>query len=89
MDQFTAWQEGSDVIKVLLFSTKGSSPLYKSLSLRFKDRIEFGLVVKTGSEIAEHFDISDFPSLLVLPVGEEAVPYKGELALTCTCLVLT
>lgn len=57
----------SKLPKVLLFTDKPSTPLlYKSLSSEFKSFLVFGEVQKASKELVTRFDITVFPSLLVL-----------------------
>lgn len=60
---------------VLLFSSKDkTSALYKSLSMRYKNKISFGEVRVSspeGQKIAERLKVSKFPSLLAVCSGDE------------------
>ena len=68
--------------KVLLFTDKSSTPLlYKSLSTQFKAHLSFGEVQKASKDLVKQFDVTAFPTLLVLPAGaataESATRYDG------------
>jgi len=53
--------------KVLLFTEKDSTPLiYKGLSNYFYDRIVFAEVAKTETELCERFNVTKFPTIMVL-----------------------
>ena len=67
--------------QVLLFSTKAAStPLYKGLSTRFAQQLQFGEVRHTDEPLAAALNVSAFPQLLVLPASEgaPAIPYRGD-----------
>ncbi len=59
--------------KVILFTDKDKTPLlYKALSNEFKKNLAFGDVSKTTKEVVKQFDITSFPTIVVLPAGAEA-----------------
>lgn len=69
--------------KVILFTEKESTPLiYRGLSNYFYDRIVFAEVGKNETQICENFNITKFPTLLVLENNffsqEEPNVYKYE-----------
>lgn len=53
--------------KVILFTEKDSTPLiYKGLSNYFYDRIVFAEVAKNETELCQKFNITNFPTILIL-----------------------
>ncbi|ORX50935.1 thioredoxin-domain-containing protein [Hesseltinella vesiculosa] len=70
--------------KALLFTDKSSSPaLYKALSVEFpKNRMLFGEVKKVEKEVMAQFGVTDLPTLMVLPPGQDALVYEGKLKYT-------
>ncbi|KAK9807192.1 hypothetical protein WJX73_006186 [Symbiochloris irregularis] len=76
------FMQKSALPKVLLFSTKSAStPLYKGLSTRFSQHLQFGEARNTDAALAEALNVTSFPQLLVLPASAEAeaIPYTGKL----------
>lgn len=68
--------------KVLLFTErKSTAPVYKALSKQFKDKLLFGEVRKTETELINEFGITKFPTLLVVtdPIEHEKDVYEEEL----------
>ena len=69
--------------KVLLISDKKSTPpLFKALSIEFRNRLVFGEVRKsdsTSSEVISSLNVTTFPTILVLSKEwkGEAVKYEG------------
>lgn len=57
---------------VLLFTEQSStSPLYKGMSARFKNRLAFGEVRKSDAkELATKFEVTNFPTLLAFHPGQ-------------------
>jgi hypothetical protein len=58
-----------DVTKphVLLFTDKKTTPaILKSLSKKFLDKLVFGEVRHTETELVEKFKVTEFPTLLVV-----------------------
>jgi hypothetical protein len=53
---------------VILFSKKTKTPpIFKALTSEFKDRLRFGFVaVDTAPGLAEKYEITKFPSIIVL-----------------------
>ena len=80
IDAFYA-KENASLPKAILFTDKPkTAPLYKALSLEFKDRMVFGEVRHSVKSLVEEFGIEKFPTLIVIPTGdEEPVKYKGNL----------
>lgn len=69
---------------VLLFTDKSStSPLYKGLSAKFKNRIALGEVKKAEGGIVKKYNIEKFPTLISFKTGEskveEALKFGGGL----------
>lgn len=74
-DSFVAREPNN--YKCLVFGTKKSpSTLLKSLSKQYKDKLLFGYVRASETELLEKFDIKTFPTMLVLTEPEE---YKGDI----------
>jgi len=68
------------ISKCLLFTDKTTTPnLYKSLSVDFKDRLLLGEVRNTQKEIVEQFDVSTFPTLVVIKENEEREVFQGKI----------
>ncbi|GBG67933.1 hypothetical protein CBR_g1052 [Chara braunii] len=66
--------------KVLLFSKKDSvTPLYKGLSLRFRGRMAFAQASSSDAELAAQFNVTNFPTLLLIDQHGERFSYKGSL----------
>jgi hypothetical protein len=55
---------------------KTTSPLFKSLSKTYKDRLTFGEVKKSETELYEKFKITETPALLAVT---DSSTYTGEL----------
>lgn len=70
---------------VLLFTSQSStSPLYKGMSARFKNRIAFGEVRQSdAAELTTQFSVTDLPTLLAFDAhnttSEAAVRYSGNM----------
>eukprot|EP00271_Cylindrocystis_brebissonii_P000246 TRINITY_DN10300_c0_g1_i1.p1 TRINITY_DN10300_c0_g1~~TRINITY_DN10300_c0_g1_i1.p1 ORF type:complete len:814 (-),score=241.05 TRINITY_DN10300_c0_g1_i1:681-3122(-) len=73
----------ANVPKVLLFSAKEAvAPLYKSLALQFRGRLQFAQAKSSDEALSAKYDVQDFPSLLVLKVPEgpdNIVKYDGPM----------
>lgn len=67
--------------KAILFTEKGTtSALLKSLAIDFLDVITMGQVRNTQKKAVEMFGIETFPSLVLLPGGDQdSIVYDGEL----------
>ncbi|KAK9853382.1 hypothetical protein WJX84_006756 [Apatococcus fuscideae] len=72
---------GSAAPLALLFTDKATStPLYRSLSVRFVGKIAFAEArSKDSAELVEEYGITSFPTLIVIPAEGEHVKYTGEL----------
>lgn len=71
-------REGNDALYghpsyLLLLQT-----LFKSLSMRFRDRLAFAEVRDASSAIASTFGVNSTPVLLVIPTEGEPITYEGE-----------
>ena len=67
---------------VLLFTNKGeTSPLYKSLALRYNGKIAFGEVRNSNTEISQKFGVTKYPTLLAVCGGDGSatVAYAEEM----------
>lgn len=80
--EWDSWlQKNNDTAKAILFSDKGTtSALIKSLANDFLGSIQIAQVRDKEANINTVFDITKYPTLLILPGGEaEAVVYNGDL----------
>lgn len=78
----SAWlAKNNDTAKAILFTEKGTtSALLKSVAVDFLGGISIAQVRSKASATVEMFGISEFPSLVLLPGGEqEPVLYDGEM----------
>jgi hypothetical protein len=67
--------------KVLIFTErKTTAPLFKALSKQYKDKLQFGEVRKSETELIEKFNINKFPSLIVItdPYEYQNEQFQGE-----------
>jgi len=55
---------------------KTTAPLFKSLSKTYKDKLTFGEVKKSETELYEKFKITETPALLAVT---DSATYTGEL----------
>ena len=69
---------------VLLFTNKPStSPLYKAITLGYKNRLVMGEVRQVGSgsgsnaDVVEKYQVTKFPTLLVVDAEEGVAKYDG------------
>jgi hypothetical protein len=53
-------------------------PLFKSLSMRFRDRLAFAEVRDVRGAIAGMLDVTASPTLLVVPAEGDPIKYDGE-----------
>ncbi|BFZ53717.1 hypothetical protein PYCC9005_000747 [Savitreella phatthalungensis] len=75
--EMSEWFE-KEQIKVILFSKKGAiPPVYKAMSTRFPSLL-FGLIRYDQKEALVRFQVSEFPTLLVLD-GSEVTRFEGEM----------
>ena len=66
--------------KVILFTDKANTtPLYKALSVDFKDRMSAGEVKHTEKSILSEYDVQSFPTLLVVSPKDGIVKFDGKL----------
>ncbi|CAG8608784.1 6076_t:CDS:2 [Ambispora leptoticha] len=74
-------KDNATLSKAILFTNKErTTPLYKSLSVDFHNRMLLGEVRQSEAEIINKFGINSFPKLLVIPAGEtDAVEFDGKL----------
>ncbi|CAG8437068.1 10505_t:CDS:10 [Ambispora gerdemannii] len=80
IDEFLE-KDNATLPKAILFTNKErTTPLYKSLSIDFRNHMLLGEVRQSESEILKKFGINSFPTLLVIPAGEsDAVAFDGKL----------
>ena len=77
---FESFRGNSTIPAAVLITTKpASSPLFKSLSLRFKGRMAFAEAQDTAADVAAALSVQTFPKLVVIPKpGEgQTVHYDG------------
>ena len=75
--------------KVVLATNKAVPPLYKSLTMRFADRLGFAAAL--GQEALAELDVSEFPKLLVFAADGAIYTYDGNLVYIChsvQCILL-
>jgi len=72
---------GNSLGKVLLFTDKKSVPtLFKALALEYRNRLHFGCIKSSEKELVEKYKVEKFPTVLVLPKGEETqVAFDGKV----------
>ncbi|KAI8081652.1 uncharacterized protein BX664DRAFT_340929 [Halteromyces radiatus] len=80
LDDFLA-TDNTTLTKVILFTDKPTTtPLYKALSVDFGNgRLLMGEVKKNEKLVLDQFGIDTFPTLLVIPPGQDALVYSGKL----------
>jgi len=73
--------ENPSVPKVLLFTDKkGTSILYKSLSLAFEKKLHFGIIRSEDTELYKDYSIKTSPTILVVKSSEKKpYVYSGEM----------
>lgn len=63
-----------------MFASKADTPpLWKALSIEYKERLALGEVKKSQKEIAEAYGITTFPAVIVFDTAGEMVVYEGVL----------
>jgi len=68
--------------KILHFTEKKSTPtVIKALSKKFKDKLNFGEIRASETELVQKFGVTQFPTILALKEPEEFIGerYEGEL----------
>lgn len=68
--------------KILLLTdkAKGIPLLAKGLSNSFNNKMKFGLIRSSSTEVVDYFEVNTFPSLLIHKQGlKKPLVYKGEL----------
>lgn len=74
--------ENNHMHKAVLFTQrKTTPPLFKALSKHFKDKINFGEIRQSEKELAQRFEVVNYPTVLVISDGEnyKGVKYDGPL----------
>ncbi|GAA5813602.1 hypothetical protein MFLAVUS_007085 [Mucor flavus] len=72
--------ENETLPKALLFTNKPSTtPLYKALSVDFKDRMAVGEVKHSEKNIVAEYGVNSFPTLLVITPDQGVVKFEGKL----------
>jgi protein disulfide-isomerase A6 len=80
-EQF-AGRDATTKHKILLFSEKKSTPaLFKALSKKFKDKLVFGEVKSSETDLVKAFGVTKFPTLIAVTDfdSHEGVAYDSEL----------
>ncbi|PHZ07997.1 thioredoxin-domain-containing protein [Rhizopus microsporus ATCC 52813] len=79
LDNFLSTQNET-LPKALLFTDKPTTtPLYKALSVEFKDRLLMGEVKQSEKNIVNEFNIQSFPTLAVISPEHGTVQFEGKL----------
>ena len=65
---------------MLYSNKKATSTLYKSLSMRFKERLSFAEVRQAAKELVEAEAVTSFPSLHIIASDGSRAPFEGEPA---------
>lgn len=68
--------------KILLFTEKKSTPtVYKALSKKYLDRLNFGEIKQAEEELVKRFGIETFPTIVALTDPENYIgeKYEGEM----------
>lgn len=69
-----------ELAKVLLFTNKAStSNLYKALSIDFHHRLSLAEVRHSQKELVDKYEVTKFPTLIVLATDGERVQYEKDL----------
>ncbi|KAH8700619.1 hypothetical protein BGW36DRAFT_316682 [Talaromyces proteolyticus] len=78
---FDSWVTADESSKAVLFTEKGTtSALLRSLAIDFLGGIKIGQIRSKELKAVGKFDITSFPTLVLLPGGEvDAVIYDGEM----------
>ncbi|KAL3137374.1 hypothetical protein ABBQ32_006902 [Trebouxia sp. C0010 RCD-2024] len=75
---FSNFTTATSLPKVVLFTDKPrTSALYKSLSLRFKDRLAFAEVSSQAADVVQDQGVTQFPKLVVLQ-ADQVEQYSGK-----------
>lgn len=75
---FSNFTTATSLPKVVLFTDKPrTSALYKSLSLRFKDRLAFAEVSSQAADVVQDQGVTQFPKLVVLQ-ADQVEQYSGD-----------
>jgi len=71
------WTKSEALPHALLFSTKSDiTPLYKSMAIKYKNKIVFGQAKNTESDLTTRYGLENFPSLLVFSKKDDETPQK-------------
>lgn len=68
--------------KILLFTEKKSTPtIYKALSKKYLDRLNFGEIKQAEEELVKRFGVETFPTIIALTDPENYIgeKYEGEM----------
>ncbi|PRP85343.1 hypothetical protein PROFUN_07051 [Planoprotostelium fungivorum] len=73
--------ENKDLAKVILFTDKPkSTALYKAISVDYHNRLAVAEVRNTAKSTVEKYEITKFPTLIVLPAEGDKIVYSGPLS---------
>lgn len=78
---FASQNQQQKMYKVLLFTSKTSTPpLLRALSKEYNDKLDFGEIKDSETELVSAFNVTVYPTLLVVTDTEtfENVKYEGE-----------
>ncbi|KAI8897064.1 hypothetical protein BC833DRAFT_527527 [Globomyces pollinis-pini] len=81
LDEFKE-KEAGVLAKVILATDKKTTPaLFKALSVEYLDRLLFGIVPSSKTDIINELQVDSYPSLLVIPKdsNEEIIRYTGPI----------
>lgn len=80
-DTLDTWVEGGSQAKAIVFSEKGTTaPLVKALAIDFLGSIEFAQVRSKETEAVDKYDVTQFPTIVLLSAeGEIVEKYNGEI----------
>lgn len=82
---YESWVSADNSPKAILFTEKGTTgALLRSLAVDFLGGIQFAQMRSKETQAVDNFDITSFPTLVLLPGGADIEPivYKGDLKKT-------
>ena len=68
--------------KIILFTEKKATPaIFKALSKKYLERLNFGEIKKSEDELVKQFSVTEFPTIIAItdPENLEFEKYEGEL----------
>ena len=81
--QLTSFRASSGLVPQVLLATEKAaiSPLFRAMSVRFKDRLKFAAVTgPTAAELQGELRLERLPGIVLLPARGDTVTYDGEPA---------